>query len=70
MRSNITLDSRLIERIQKETGCKTKSKAVLMVIEDYLLWKQVKKIKNYKGKLKFKDDTATARKKSRNLHRH
>ncbi len=65
MRTNLTLDSALIEKVQKYTGAKTKAKAVVTAMEDFLRWKQVEKVKAYKGKLKFRHDTATARKKTR-----
>jgi Arc/MetJ family transcription regulator len=65
MRTNITIDSSLIETVQKYTGAKTKAKAAVMAMEDYLRWKRVEKIKSFKGKLKFRHDTDTARKKIR-----
>lgn len=65
MRTNLTLDSDLIEEVQKFTNCKTKAKAVVIAMEDFLRWKKIEQIMQYKGKLKFKNDTATARKKDR-----
>ncbi|HCU23574.1 MAG TPA: hypothetical protein DF383_01045, partial [Deltaproteobacteria bacterium] len=50
MRTNLTLDSELVENIRKATGCKTKAKAVVTAMEDFLRWKRVEKVKAYKGK--------------------
>lgn len=63
MRSNVTLDAKLLEEVKKQTGCPTKAKAVVFVIEDFLNWKKVEKVKDYKGHLRFRKDTALARKK-------
>ncbi len=65
MRTNLTLDSELVEKLQKETGCSTKAKAVVLAIEDFLRWKKVEQVMKYKGKIKFRKDTALARKKIR-----
>lgn len=65
MRTNLTLDSNLVAEVQKVTGSRTKAKAVVVAIEDFLRWKKIEKVKTFKGKIRFRDDTATARKKSR-----
>lgn len=65
MRTNLTLDAALIEEVKKETGFSTKAKAVVFAIEDFLRWKRAEKVSHYKGKLKFRKDTALMRKKIR-----
>ena len=61
MRANITLDSRLIERLREVTAAGTKAKAVVIAIEDYLRRRKVRDIKQFRGKLRFRPDTATSR---------
>lgn len=65
MRTNVTVDSDLIEQVQKYTDCKTKAKAVVLVMEEFLKWKKIEQVIRYKGKLSLRHDTATARKKTR-----
>lgn len=57
MRTTVTLDNKLLETLQEVSGTKTKAKAVVMAVKDYLQRKRVSKIKELKGKLKF-DRTA------------
>jgi putative antitoxin of VapBC-like toxin-antitoxin system len=61
MRTNITLDSDLIERLRKATEAKTQAKAVVIAIEDFLRRQKVVEIKKFKGRLRFRRDTATSR---------
>jgi len=53
MRTTITLDSQILQTLQEVSQTKTKAKAVMMAIQDYLRRHQVAKIKELKGKLKF-----------------
>lgn len=59
MRTTITLDSRIVRTLQEISGAKTKARAVLTAIQDYLRRKQVARIKDLKGKISF-DLTADA----------
>lgn len=53
MRTTVTLDSKLIETLQEVSQSKTKAKAVVTAIQDYLQRHQITKIKELKGKMKF-----------------
>lgn len=53
MRTTVTLDSKLLETLQRASQTKTKAKAVMMAIQDYLRRCQTAKIKTLKGKIKF-----------------
>ena len=53
MRTTVTLDSDLIKTLQGMSGAKTKAKAVVMAIQDYVRRYRVVKIKRLKGKMKF-----------------
>lgn len=53
MRTTVTLDSRLLGPLKRASGMETKSKAVILAIEDYLRRKKVSRIKQLKGKIKF-----------------
>ena len=53
MRTTVTLDSRIVSSLKHVSRMRTKSKAVLMAVEDYLRRQKVSRIKNLKGKLKF-----------------
>jgi len=61
MRTNITLDSRLVERLRVATESSTKAKAVVLAIEDFLRRRRVGQIRDFRGKLRFRRDTATSR---------
>lgn len=61
MRTNVTLDSDLVERLQEATETHTKAKAVVTAIEDFLRRQKVKEIPRFKGKLRFRRDTASSR---------
>ena len=61
MRTNITLDAHLIERLREATEASTKAKAVVIAVEDFLRRRKIGEIKKFKGKLRFRPDTATAR---------
>lgn len=53
MRTTITLDSQLVNALQQVSKTRTKSKAVILAIEDFLKKRQLLKIKELKGKIKF-----------------
>lgn len=53
MRTTVTLDSRLVLTLQKVSGAKSKAKAVLVAIQDYLRRQQMARIKDLKGKIQF-----------------
>ncbi|MBI4238371.1 MAG: type II toxin-antitoxin system VapB family antitoxin [Deltaproteobacteria bacterium] len=53
MRTTITLDSRLITVLQHVSGAKSKAKAVLTAIHEYLRRRQIEKIAQLKGKITF-----------------
>lgn len=53
MRTTITLDSKTVKTLQQICRAKTKAKAVLIAIQEYLRRHEVSKIKELKGKLKF-----------------
>lgn len=58
MRTTITLDRDILGSLQKETGLKSKSKAALLAIEDYLRRRRVKRILDRSGQYKFHPMTA------------
>ena len=58
MRTTITLDRGLLGALQKETGFKSKSKAVLLAVEEYLRRRTLKKILDRAGRYKFHPMTA------------
>ena len=53
MRTTVTLDSKLVETLQEVSKAKTKARAVLTAIQEYLRCRRVAKIKTLKGKLHF-----------------
>lgn len=53
MRTTITLDSQLISLLQQASGAKSKAKAVMIAIQDYLRRRQIEKIATLKGKIRF-----------------
>ena len=53
MRTTVTLDSQLVRTLQEVSGAQTKAKAVVTAIRDYLQRKQIVRIKQLKGRLKF-----------------
>lgn len=54
MRTTVTLDSALVNSLQKASQSKSKARAVVLAIEDYLRRRRVAQIKGLKGKMKFK----------------
>lgn len=65
MRTNVTIDSQLIADVQSATGIHTKAKAVVLALSEFLRWYKIRQIKNFRGKLHFRPDTATARHRDR-----
>lgn len=61
MRTTITLDQNILGVLRKETGLKSKSKAVLVAVEDYLRRRQVKKILDQAGRYSFDSMTSERR---------
>lgn len=53
MRTTVTIRQEQIHELLVETNAKTKSKAVIIAIDEYLQQRKIKKIKQYKGKLEF-----------------
>ncbi len=53
MRTTVTLDSQLLRTVQGLSGAKTKAKAVVSALQDYLRRNQMTRIKKLKGKLRF-----------------
>jgi Arc/MetJ family transcription regulator len=58
MRTTITLDQALLGVLQKETGLKSKSKAVLLAVKDYLRRRKLRSILGRAGQFKFHESTA------------
>lgn len=52
------LDRAILGVLQKETGMKSKSKAVLAAIEDYLRRRRLKKVLDHCGEYQFHPSTA------------
>ncbi|MBI2346725.1 MAG: type II toxin-antitoxin system VapB family antitoxin [Deltaproteobacteria bacterium] len=65
MRTNVTIDSQLIHAVQHAVGVKTKAKAVVIALSDYLRWHRIAKIKGYRGKVRFRNDTVSYRRHDR-----
>lgn len=53
MRTTITIDSRLIALLQQASGAKSKAKAVMIAIQEYLRRCQIEKITTLKGRIRF-----------------
>lgn len=53
MRSTVTLEKGILDKLVQETGLKSKASAVKFVITEYLRRRKIEKIKSMKGKLKF-----------------
>lgn len=53
MRTTVTLDNHMVTLLQQVSGARSKAKAVVMAIQDYLRRRQIAKIATLKGKLKF-----------------
>lgn len=53
MRATVTIDKESLDKLLKETGARSKARAVRMAIEEYLRRRKIEKIKSLKGKLEF-----------------
>lgn len=53
MRSTVTLEKELLDRLVRDTGLKSKAAAVKLAIAEFLRRRKIEKIKSMKGKLKF-----------------
>ena len=53
MRSNVTLETNILDELLRETGAKTKAAAVMAVIQEYLRRKRIDRILAQSGKLEF-----------------
>ena len=58
MRTTIMLDKDILGVLQKETGLKSKSRAVLLAVEDYLRRRRIKKVMDQAGSYTFHAKTA------------
>lgn len=61
MRTNVTIDSQVIRAVQSVAGVETKAKAVMIALKEYLRWHRISQVCRYRGKLRFRPDTATMR---------
>jgi Arc/MetJ family transcription regulator len=61
MRTTITLDRSILGALQKETGLRSKSKAVLTAVQDYLRRRRLARVLNRSGSYKFHSQTAAWR---------
>lgn len=61
MRTTVTVDSHMIKAVQLAAGASSKAKAVMLALNEYIRWHKVKGITKYRGKLKFRKDTARLR---------
>ena len=61
MRTTITLDKMILGVLQRETGSKSKSQAVLLAVNDYLRRRRLKKILDHAGEYHFDPLTAECR---------
>lgn len=61
MRTNVTIDSKLIQEAQTVAGVATKAKAVAIALQEFVRWHRVSRVKQHRGKLRFRSDTATIR---------
>jgi hypothetical protein len=58
MRTTIMMDSKLLLELSRETGFKSKSKAVLAVVQTYLRQQRLKRLAARRGSYKFHPMTA------------
>jgi metal-responsive CopG/Arc/MetJ family transcriptional regulator len=61
MRSTVTIEKDILDRLVRETKAKTKSSAVKQAISEYLRREKVNKIMSLKGKLEFDVDADALR---------
>ena len=58
MRTTITLDQQLLGVLQKETGLKSRSKAVLLAVQDFLRRRRLRRVLERCGQYHFHPQTA------------
>ena len=58
MRTTIMMDAKILLELSKETGLKSKSKAVFMVVQGYLRQQRLKRLASRRGTYKFHPMTA------------
>ena len=58
MRTTVILNADILQALQRETGLKSKSKAVLLAVEDYLKKRRIKKVLDQSGQYTFHAKTA------------
>ncbi|MCB1936847.1 MAG: type II toxin-antitoxin system VapB family antitoxin [Nitrosomonas sp.] len=56
MRTNIVIDDELMNDAMRLTGVKTKREAVELALKSLILLEKQKKIKHFRGKLKWEGD--------------
>lgn len=56
MRATLSIPDHLIEDLVKETGAKTKTRAITKAIEDYLKKRRLEKLLSLQGKLDLEDN--------------
>ena len=57
MRATLNLPDELINEVMKITGEKTKTKALIKVLEEYIRQKKIKKLMELSGKIEIADVT-------------
>ncbi|MBI5892784.1 MAG: DUF2191 domain-containing protein [Deltaproteobacteria bacterium] len=65
MRTTVTLNQDKIKDLLKETKAKSKAKAVIVAIDEFLKRKKMEQLKALKGKLKFDLDADEIRHRER-----
>jgi|GEM_PF-2141697 len=53
MRTSITMDSQVLQELSRETGVKSKSRAVLEVVQRFLRQQRLKRLAGRRGSYKF-----------------
>jgi hypothetical protein len=61
MRTTVTIDQDKLDELVKETKAKSKAKAVITAINEYLRRRKIEKIREYKGKLEFEIEASRIR---------
>ena len=56
MRATLSIPDQLIEDLVRETGAKTKTRAITKAIEDYLKKRRLEKLLSLQGKLDLEDN--------------
>ncbi len=56
MRATLNIPDELIAEVQRLTGAKSKTKAIVMAIEEFIRQKKIKKLLSLKGKIQIDYD--------------